>query len=139
MGMVFCIYSRNSLRRGIGCVLIIQKNSENSNFRNFCWMIRTQPISLFLNYFYFIINALWILLTFIFFTFQIVHRSLRAANQNSIYFFAHYISLQQQTYVLHKGVSDLETCVDYFTLSRRSCENTKFCFPARPCGTEKPV
>ena len=35
---------------------------ENSNFRNFCWMIRTQPISLFLNYFYFTYsnsNFLW--------------------------------------------------------------------------------
>ena len=26
---------------------------KNSHFQNFCWMIRTQPISLFLNYFYF--------------------------------------------------------------------------------------
>ena len=50
------VYSRNSLRREIGCVLIIQqkfRNFEffycaqwkNSNFQNFCWMIRMQPIS----------------------------------------------------------------------------------------------
>ena len=56
---------------------------------------------------------------------------MRAANQNSIYFFAHYISLQQQTYVLHENVSDLETCVDYFALPERSCEKLKFVCPAQ--------
>ena len=31
----------------VGCVLIIQQTLwKNSNFRNFCWMVRTQPISL---------------------------------------------------------------------------------------------
>ena len=47
----FSVYSRNSLRREIGCVLIIlQKFRKFELFYcaqyNFCWMIRTQPISL---------------------------------------------------------------------------------------------
>ena len=49
--------SRNSLKREIACVLIIQQKFQkfeffycaqwkNSNFQNFCWLIRMQPISL---------------------------------------------------------------------------------------------
>ena len=28
-----------------------------------------------------------------------------------------------------KGVSDLEMCMDYFSLQGKNCENLSFCFP----------
>ena len=64
------------------------------------------------------------ILTFIFCTFQIHHRSVRAANQKLNLFFCPLYIFTTTTYVLHKRVSDLETCVDYFALPGRSCENS---------------
>ena len=40
---------------------------------------------------------------------------------------------------MDKGISDLETCMDYFALPRKRYENLNFCFSALAIRTEKPV